>query len=698
MRRQGRLMTRENNSGALTLVQGSARTCDWEPIHIPGSIQPHGLLLLFGAATGTLTHRAGDCERLIGLVPTDYPKVDALLGVSIDDLIVACQRNRNDEPVYVGVVRPLDREPLAMMAHRTGRFVVVELMQAEIESSAGLAMDMAGTITQHINASQTLAEACNVAVEQVRAIVGFDSVMVYRFLDDGSGSVIAQSKAARAKCYLGHRFPASDIPRQARALYRRNLIRIIPDVAYQPAPIEPMRDGSPIDMSHCILRSVAPVHIDYMKNMGLGASMSVSLLVDDHLWGLIICHHYEPRQVPVESQLFCRHIGAALSGFVLNFERSQDKLLEALQSEKLDAILAVIDSGGDPERLLRTSSEDIKELIDCTGLVLLDEGELVAGVGDFPDATALRELSSLIETLLGEEQSFSIDRLGEELSDPAIATRASGVLAVRLEAARPLLALWLRQEQIEEIHWAGEPPADENSLGPQKSLTPRKSFATWRELVKGRSRPWMRQEIEAAQVFKTRVGSAMQRHRLVSLNAKLGKANALLSAQATTDALTGLPNRRLFDERLRAEWERARRQKTQIAIAAIDIDHFKDFNDAYGHPAGDECLKQVARAIGSTCRSMDLAARLGGEEFAVLLPEIDAGGAAIVAERLRAIIEGLYIIHPLGGDRGVTISLGIAVASPSADKEALGLLSAADEALYRAKASGRNSVEVSSYV
>lgn len=637
--------------------------------------------------------------RLIGLSADEFPCVDHLLGVSIDTLVVTCLRNSNDEAVYTGVIHPENRKPLAMMAHRTGRFVAVELFEAEIQSSVALALDIAGSMTQQINSSQAISDASHFTVEQVREILGFDSVMVYQFLQDGSGSVIAESKSTHATSYLGHRFPASDIPRQARDLYLRNMIRIIPNVAYEPAFLEPAEGGSPIDMTHCILRSVSSVHVDYMKNMGLGASLSISLIVDRQLWGLIICHHYQPRSVSVEAQLLCRHIGGALSGFLLNYERTQATLFEIIQNDKLEALLTSMSSSSDCERRLRTSCEEIKELIDCGGFVLLDEGELIAGAGEFSDAKTLRALFFLLQTKLDDDrQSFSADRLGEELDDPRLAAVACGVLAIRLEGWRPFLAVWMRPEQTEEIKWAGEPPRDEKSLGAQKSLTPRNSFGTWRQLVKGRSRPWMRREILAVQAFRTRLSNTMQRHRLTELNTELRTANSLLAAQATTDALTGLSNRRLFDERLHLEWERARRQKIQLAIAVIDIDHFKGFNDTYGHPAGDECLKQVARAIADTCRSIDLAARLGGEEFAVLLPGINADNAAIMAERLRTKIEGLCIAHPHAGERGVTISLGIAAVSPSADNTALGLLSPSDEALYQAKANGRNSVVISGYV
>lgn len=677
-------------------LHDARRRCDSEPIHTPGSIQPHGVLLLFDAASGELTHRAGDCERLLDLEPGESPSALGLLGISIDDLIVSCLLNLNDEPVYVGVARPRDRRPLAMMAHRTGCYVAVELLEAELEGSVASALDMAGAITNRINACQNLADACAIAAEQVRAITGFDSVLIYRFHDDDSGSVIAENKTARATSYLGHRFPASDIPRQARDLYRRNLIRTIPDVGYRPAAIWPVPSGPPIDMSHCILRAVAPIHLDYMKNMGLGASMSISLLVQGELWGLIVCHHSTPRLVPIETQLFCRHVGTSLSAFVLSFERAEQALLGARQTAALDSILENIQSSSDPERRLRTSCEELEQLIDCGGFVLVGKGGLIAGTGHYPEDGKLRELYGFLDTRLEGRECYATDRLGEELADAgAIAGVASGVLAIRLQASRPLLAIWLRPEQIEEIAWAGDPRKEIGLPGSAQQLSPRESFATWHETVSGRSRRWAQREIDAVELFRTRVGYAMQRLRLERANFELGEANALLARQATTDPLTGLANRRLFDDCMNKEWERARRENRPVALIAIDIDHFKAYNDSFGHPAGDECLKQVAQAIGGTCRAMDIAARMGGEEFALLLPGLDATAAAGVAERVRATIESLGIEHPHPGHNVLTISLGVAAASPTEACHAKGLLGAADRALYRAKALGRNAIAMS---
>jgi light-regulated signal transduction histidine kinase (bacteriophytochrome) len=176
-------------------------------------------------------------------------------------------------------------------------------------SGATAALERVRHITRRIEDTPTLADACHAATQQVREITGFERVMVYRFLEDDSGSVIAESRARQAVAYFNHRFPAADIPPQARELYRHNLIRTIPDVAYKPSPIQPGSDPEPVDMSQCLLRSVSPIHIQYLKNMDVGASMSISLLVNGDLWGLIACHHDRSRAVPVAAQLLCRHAG-----------------------------------------------------------------------------------------------------------------------------------------------------------------------------------------------------------------------------------------------------------------------------------------------------------------------------------------------------------------------------------------------------
>lgn len=677
------------------VAQVSAPSCASESIHIPGSIQPHGLLLLFDADSSNLTHWAGDFERILGIEPTCGSTAAELLGRPLDELVRPGALLDGSEAIFLGDLRPADRPGVAIQAHRTGRFLAIELQQVPDDGAATPALEHVRAISDCIAGKSTQAEACHAAAQEVRSITGFDRIMIYRFLEDGSGSVIAEARASKVSAYFNHRFPSSDIPSQARELYRRNLLRTIPDVAYSPVPIEPP-PHLPVDMSHCVLRSVSPVHIQYLKNMDVGASMSISLLVDDKLWGLIACHHHTARKVPVDAQLLCRHVGTSLSAFILSCGQAEIALLDALQREAVESALRTLRSSTDPERTLRKSAAELKGLINCGGFALLSNGETVAKAGLIPTAKDLRLLAPLVESHLRGSGSYLTDRLGEVMAGaPQIGTTASGVMAVRLEASQPLLALWFRPEQVEEIDWAGDPGLKEEAAKTFGALTPRRSFATWRETVRGHSRPWMWYESSAADLFQSRANYTLQRHRLKQVNLQLAEANEGLSALATTDPLTGLSNRRLFDDRLHAEWERVTRQGGSFAVVGIDVDHFKKFNDCFGHPAGDECLKQVATAISSSGRAVDTSARLGGEEFAMLLPDVDARGARAAAERVRQAVEDLRLDHPQSDSKIVTISVGVAPGAPAHWAGPSELMAVVDRALYEAKAAGRNRVVVS---
>lgn len=672
------------------------RSCDTEPIHIPGSIQPHGLLLLFEVGTEALIHWAGDFRRILGTEPSTGLSAVELLGAPLSQLIGVRELQVGDEAVHIGYTRANGRTALGLMAHRTDRFIALEMQEAAVPNGDASSLDQVRTISLRIGSCATLEAACQAAADLVRSITSFERVMIYQFLDDSSGSVVAESRTSQAAAYLNHRFPASDIPPQARELYRRNLLRAIPDVSYEPAALEPALAGPPLDMSHSVLRSVSPVHIQYLKNMGVGASMSVSVLEEGNLWGLIACHHHSAMPVTFEAQLLCRHVGTALATFVHSFRLAEQTRLQTLQTAALELVLHGVRSSNDPERRLRTSSEELKCLISCGGFVLLDDGKLVAGSGEFPDGAQLKTLATFVEAELRGHASYSTDRLSEAFADGAGMTScASGILAVRLQAWRPLLAVWIRPEQIEEITWAGDPQASADSADRPKALTPRHSFASWRELVRGRSRRWLQHEQGAVESFRTRIGYAMQRHRLKEANAELNEANSLLKSLATTDPLTGLPNRRLFDQRLEAEWERVSRLGGSFGVVAIDVDHFKKYNDGFGHPAGDECLKLVAAAISASGRAIDTPARLGGEEFAMLLPDVDVSGASAAAERVRQAVEQLKIEHPSNEGGVVTISVGVALGSAAGTGRPSEVMAAVDRALYEAKARGRNRVAMS---
>jgi chemotaxis family two-component system sensor kinase Cph1 len=270
--------------------------CDKEPIHIPGSIQPHGLMLVVDRTTGVVTHAAGDPAAWLGRSDWQGKKLHTLIAGEAADTALEIGRSDEQEAARRFVI-PLDRKLLDAIAYRSNDHLVIEIEKAASDSAPlGLLPKLEAGASAFERAA-TMQQLWQVAAQEFRALTGFDRVMIYKFRDDGSGVVVAEDAASGQRSFLNHHFPASDIPKQARALYVRNLVRVIPDVSYRPQPLVPeWTEAEPLDMSVSVLRSVSPVHIQYLKNMDVAASASISIVKDGALWGLIACHHGAPRR------------------------------------------------------------------------------------------------------------------------------------------------------------------------------------------------------------------------------------------------------------------------------------------------------------------------------------------------------------------------------------------------------------------
>src|SRR4051812_35517555 len=293
--------------------------CDHEPIHIPGSIQPHGILLVVDPNSEVVLQAAGDTA---GSLATQHPPLGRplheLLGVGLKGIIHSAGVGLGSKPHYLGAISGTAPSAyIDVLAHLQNDVAVIELEPALADRpSAARLLAEIGAAVAAIDAAPDLLRICQAAAREVRRLTDFDRVMVYRFLEDGSGSVVAEDHVDALPSFLNHRYPASDIPRQARELYVHNPIRVIPNVCYAPGPLVPSlcpATGQPLDMRNCMLRSVSPTHIRYLKNMGVAASMSVSIVHDGALWGLIACHHRTPKRVPYELREVCKHVGQTLA-------------------------------------------------------------------------------------------------------------------------------------------------------------------------------------------------------------------------------------------------------------------------------------------------------------------------------------------------------------------------------------------------
>lgn len=492
--------------------------CDREPIHIPGAILPHGAMLVVDPSTWQFVQVAGDGERLLGTA------IDALLGQSIGALFSAEQVDRlrslagSDLAKPRHLLDPMMRvradQPLDASLHRIDDLLVLEFEQAERDNA--MPHDPLGSVHEMLSgldAIPSLHDFCQQAAERVRQVTGYDRVMIYRFTDDGSGWVFAESREEHLPPYLDLHYPASDIPKQARELYLRNWLRLITQVDYEPArlvpPINPVTDR-PLDMSQALLRDVSPIHREYLRNMGVDASMSISIMRDGKLWGLISCHHYSPRRLPRHLRAVCELFG---SMFSLQLEaRERAELFEArLASRKvLQQLMQNLAGDEDYGQGLIRNTPNLLDYIQASGLSLriTSSGGVAVrvngGITSLGETPSTEQISQLTDWLTHRmeatgESIFHTDRLSEEYPDAkAYADVASGLLAVSVSREPNDYILWFRPEVIQNVEWGGNPnkPVEIGHDGAR--LSPRKSFDVWTETVRGRATPWTVADTEAA--------------------------------------------------------------------------------------------------------------------------------------------------------------------------------------------------------
>ena len=344
------------------------------------------------------------------------------------------------------------------------------------------------------SATFSLAQLLQVATDAIRMLTGFDRVMAYQFLPDGSGSVNAESKRAQLASYLYLRYPAGDIPAQARRFYVLNPIRHIANVGEAPVPIESVTvpaNGKPLDLTHSILRSVSPIHIEYLKNMGVAASMSVSIVVDGKLWGLIACHHMEPRSVPHAVRVSCTVLTQVLSITVERNELSQRSIAERRIDDLRGQVANALASSEDATAALLAANDAMRGLIGCDALSVL----MGQRVGSFPanlDRAAAIKVADYMsdhhqDLLVTDSISRDVPELDGLLTE---INHASGILAIQLSGTPAITIIWWRAELVETVHWAGQPDKLTASGTHGEYLRPRKSFEVWKETVRGSSRAW----------------------------------------------------------------------------------------------------------------------------------------------------------------------------------------------------------------
>jgi GAF domain-containing protein/PAS domain-containing protein len=355
---------------------------------------------------------------------------------------------------------------------------------------------------QRFSNLSTVATLADAAVKRVRDLTGYDRVMVYKFDPDGHGKIIAEARDPRLDSLLGHHYPASDIPQRARELYVRNRLRVLVDVHYEPAPLLPRRlPGSEqeLDMSLCHLRSMSPLHLQYLKNMGVTATLVVSLVRDARLWGLIACHHYSPRKLRFSVRSAAGLMAEVIATRITAIE-NYAHVQVAIQVRRLEQrLIEATSTEGDWRLALFRNTHTLLQPLDASGAALFYDGQIQTS-GEVPSTPELRALARWVSAQQhdGEFHCSSVARANPQLE--SLTPTASGVLAVRLSRTREDYLMWFRKEQLLSVTWAGDPTKPVIGNDPLE-LSPRRSFAAWSEIVRSTASPWTDGDLELARAL-----------------------------------------------------------------------------------------------------------------------------------------------------------------------------------------------------
>ena len=558
--------------------------CDREPIHIPGSIQPHGIMLVVERDALAVAYAAGDVEGRLGAAQWQGRSLGLVIG---DELAQRAGHMADSGAVtsFVGQLVAPTGEAFDVSAHVSGEWLIVEVEPRPNNPRA--AAEVLGDLSNAgaaFERTSNLKSLCERAAIEFRKLTGFDRVMIYQFLDDAAGAVLAEDKVPELPSFLNHHFPGSDIPRQARELYVRNLVRSIPDVRYIPAPLRPAwREAAPLDMSDSVLRSVSPIHMQYMQNMGVAASASISIVKDGALWGLIACHHRAPRRLGYDVRVACASLAGGLSRQI-KAKEDAELYRERIRLRRFeDALVAGLGGDASLDEALADHMADLSRMLVSDGAATL-RGDILNLHGVTPAANEVRRLAAWVLEKGGVEPIVT-DALPDRFG-PAAAYQqtASGLLAVVVAAEEPFVMMWFRAEKVQVVEWAGN-PHKAVELKPGEILNPRASFEAWRETVRGRSAAWSLPEVEAAVRLKQAIVELRGRQRTVQLNRTLTEAliakDALLEQKEfllrevnhrvqnslqLVSAFLELQSRALDDPRVKAPFDEARRRLSAVAM------------------------------------------------------------------------------------------------------------------------------------
>jgi chemotaxis family two-component system sensor kinase Cph1 len=642
--------------------------CAREPIRTPGSIQPHGAFLTVDPQSDEVLQASSNCGTVLGI------EVEALLGRGLSEVF--------DQAAYrrFAALRTGSRSaanPLAvsisgrdfdMIVHPVDGTVAIEFEPAD-DGHADISVPAIYAAIQRLSALDSPELLRDETARELRSLTAFDRVMVYTFHPDGHGEVVAEDRADDMEPYLGLHYPASDIPAQARQLYLSKLSRVIASTEVESASLVPAvnpRSGRPLDLGMAELRSVSPHHLQFMRNMGQGATFSLSLVVGGELVGMITCAHRAPRRIPYAARQGFEILAGQVA-LQLGTMAEIARLNREVQSRGMRAALSDhVARSADMVQALLDGPVTVLDVVHAAGATVCIGGEC-ASSGDVPDAVTLPTFPSRIRALTAGRPIVTAQLAKDAPELASLLPGVAGLLVTPLSSEGDFLA-WYRPEVLRTVNWLGDQSAGNRAT----PLSPRNSFSQWSQSVTGTSPGWQGLEDAAAELARDLDGALLRR------------AESRLAELALHDSLTGLPNRRLLMDRLEHALKRHERG-LPLALLFIDLDGFKRVNDTLGHDAGDALLVRTAERILAETRAQDTVARIGGDEFVVLCETAGPREAELIAGRIRESLRTTFE-HD---DRQLPVGASVGIAIPRPGGGPQDLLREADAAMYDAKEQAR---------
>ncbi|MEM7256156.1 MAG: GAF domain-containing protein [Pseudomonadota bacterium] len=486
--------------------RADASNCEREKIHLPGSIQPHGALLVVDKSTLIITHASHNAAAFL-LGNTQ----DTLIGRSLTELssrlaaAFATTTSRDHNPLPVAILCEV-AQPFDCLMHQasTGQWIL------EFEPTKAIEPGLTKLLQQGIHditEAASLQSLCDTVTGLFSTLFSYDRVMVYRFAFEGHGEVFAEKCEEDMEAYLGNHYPASDIPQIARDLYKLTRVRMLPDVDYQPCTIRPraaVGELDDLDMTHCHLRSMSPIHRQYLTNMGVQATLVTSLVCGDKLWGLITCHHRSPRYIGYERRLIAELLAEITATRIAALEGLTRARVEQGVQQFEQSLIEAISQDGDWTSTLVNHSNKLLRPLDAVGAALLHDNQLLR-IGITPSEADINALSCWLDKQHNGTMYFNSSIGHEDPQFETLATVTPGILAYPLSSKHGEYLIWFRPERVRTICWGGQP---QKPTG--EELTPRTSFAKWKEELQNTSEHFNEASLAVAHLMAASIIDVIQ--------------------------------------------------------------------------------------------------------------------------------------------------------------------------------------------